>query len=150
MKITADTNVLISALFWDKGSSHQLIASVARGETVLLTSKAILEEVEEILSREKKFGLTEKQVKERLHFLESISRTVEPIKRFNIVRDDPDDDKVLECAFKGKADLIVSGDKHLKKLREFQGMPILLPKEALEKIREATSKKGSSNDETNE
>mgnify|MGYP006307062433 CR=1 FL=1 len=150
MRITADTNVLISALFWDKGSSHQIIASVARGETVLLMSKAILEEVEEILSREKKFGLTGKQVKERLQFLESISRTVEPVKRFNTVKDDPDDDKVLECAFKGKADLIVSGDKHLKKLREFQGMPILPPKEALEKIRETASERGSLNDETGE
>jgi uncharacterized protein len=150
MKITADTNVLISALFWDKGSSHQIISSVARGETVLLTSKAILEEVEEILSREKKFGLTGKQVRERLRFLESISKEVEPVKRFNIVRDDPDDNEVLECAFKGKADLIVSGDKHLKKLREFRGMPVMPPKEALEKMRETPSKKGSSNDETNE
>jgi hypothetical protein len=50
------------------------------------------------------------------------------------VKEDPADDKVLECALAADADFIVSGDKHLLKLREFRGIPIITTKQALEKL----------------
>jgi len=44
-----------------------------------------------------------------------------------VIQDDPSEDRFLECAVAGKADCIISGDKHLLKLVEFQGIPILKP-----------------------
>jgi predicted nucleic acid-binding protein len=44
-----------------------------------------------------------------------------------VVTDDPDDDRILECALAGKANVIVSGDRHLLKLKEYQRMAIMRP-----------------------
>jgi len=52
---------------------------------------------------------------------------VEPNITLRVIQSDPDDDRILECAVAGNADLIVSGDRHLTKLKEFQGIGIVRP-----------------------
>ena len=47
------------------------------------------------------------------------------------IEDDPDDDKVLECAVAGNADYIVSGDSHLLDIEEYRGVEIVSPDESL-------------------
>ena len=54
--------------------------------------------------------------------------------KLKIVKEDPDDNKILECAVEGKADFIVSQDSHLLKLREFHGIRIMSPEEFLEML----------------
>jgi predicted nucleic acid-binding protein len=44
-----------------------------------------------------------------------------------VIHDDPPDNRILECAIAGQADLIVSGDRHLLKLKSYQGIPIVRP-----------------------
>ena len=61
----------------------------------------------------------------------SLSTIVEPHQQFTVVTDDPDDDRVLECAVEGKVDFVISNDKHLLKLKEFQGIGIVTPEEFL-------------------
>jgi len=56
---------------------------------------------------------------------------VEPSIRLNIIKDDPDDNKFLEAGISGNADLIISQDKHLLKLKEYQKIKIISPEEAL-------------------
>ena len=51
--------------------------------------------------------------------------------RLNIIKDDPDDYKFLEAGISGNADLIISQDKHLLKLKEYQKIKIISPEEAL-------------------
>lgn len=51
-----------------------------------------------------------------------------------VVIDDPDDDAVLACAVAAKADLIVSGDPHLLKLKDYQGVPIVAPAEGVGRL----------------
>ena len=59
---------------------------------------------------------------------------VEPKQKFKAVKDDPDDDKFIDCAVEGKCDYIISQDKHLLKIKEFQGIRILTPKEFLKRL----------------
>lgn len=66
-----------------------------------------------------------------LHKIVSISGLVKPTKKLDIVKDDPDDNKILECAIAGKVDYIISNDEHLLKLKEFEGIPIIKPEEFL-------------------
>jgi len=63
----------------------------------------------------------------------SISTLVVPKEKLNIIRDDPDDNAVLECATAGNVDCIVSNDNHLLKLKQFRNIPILTPDEFVEK-----------------
>ena len=61
---------------------------------------------------------------------------VEPAIKLNIIKDDLDDNKFLEAGITGNVDLIISQDKHLLKLKEYQGIKILNPEEALLLIKE--------------
>ena len=59
----------------------------------------------------------------------SKSAIVLPRQKFKIVKEDPDDNKIVEAAVEGNCDFIVSSDKHLLKLKEFKGIKIITPKE---------------------
>ena len=63
----------------------------------------------------------------------SMSTIVVPKEKLTLVKDDPDDNKILECAIAGNVDCIVSNDKHLLKLKKFRNIPILTPDEFVEK-----------------
>jgi len=63
----------------------------------------------------------------------SNSIIMEPTMKLNIIKEDPDDNKILECAIAGKVDCIVSNDRHLLKLKTFQNIPILTPDDFVEK-----------------
>ena len=52
-----------------------------------------------------------------------------------VVKDDPDDDRVLECAIAGHADSIVSGDRHLLKLGAYEGIPIATVRQFMDKLK---------------
>ena len=54
---------------------------------------------------------------------------MDPKIRVRVVKDDPDDDKIIECAIDGEAVVIVSGDRHLLKLKSYKGIRIINPRE---------------------
>ena len=60
-----------------------------------------------------------------------ISTLVEPHKNFKVIKDDPADNKFLDCAIECNTDFIVSQDKHLLGLKEFEGIKIVTPSEFL-------------------
>jgi predicted nucleic acid-binding protein len=51
-----------------------------------------------------------------------------------IIEDDPDDNRILECALEAGADLIISGDHHLLELKQIQKVKILSPSDFLKEI----------------
>jgi len=59
---------------------------------------------------------------------------INPSISLSVIREDPSDNRFLECAISGKADAIISGDQHLKSLRHFEGVDILSPREFLKKL----------------
>ena len=60
------------------------------------------------------------------------SEIIEPKEKYKIIKDDSDDNKFLDCAVAGKANFIISQDKHLLTLKEFKSIKIVTPKEFLE------------------
>jgi predicted nucleic acid-binding protein len=52
-----------------------------------------------------------------------------------VIADDPSDDRILECAVAGRADLIVSGDRHLRKLTVYRNIGIAGPSDFLRTLR---------------
>lgn len=136
MKIVLDTNVLISATFWN-GDSERVLKKIEQKEFELVLSKEILEEFARVLDYEEiqdKIRDKSLEMKRTVEMVASISTIVEPHQRFRLVKDDPDDDKFLDCAFEGKARFIVSQNKHLLRLKEFEGIKIITPSEFLKQI----------------
>lgn len=128
MKIVADVNVMVSALFW-KGAPAGVIALVEAQQLALFTRPEMLEELEEVLSREKFAAYLAERVwvvSEAVGKFALLATVVTPEVRVNLCRDQ-DDNAVLECALEAGVDYIVSSDKDLLVLREFEGIPILSP-----------------------
>ena len=135
MKITVDTNTLISATFWS-GPSDKIISKVEIKEIELIISNDIIKEYNEVLDYEEiqdKIKDKKLEMKRTVGKIISMSTIVVPKEKVDIVKDDPDDNKILECAIAGNVDCIVSNDKHLLKLKKFRNIPILTPDEFVEK-----------------
>lgn len=130
MRIVFDTNVYIAAL--KKGSlSYKILESVLEDETdfFIYTSLELKLELSEKLEEWKKKKLAGEHEINRLKFLVTnfIAEAI-PTEKINQIKEDPDDNKILECAAAAEANIIITMDKHLLKLKVFRGMPILHPK----------------------
>ncbi len=130
MRVVTDTNILVSAIFW-KGNESEIIGLAGKGKIKLLTSAALLDELRKVL-KDKKFRLDEQTIENHVQYILTISELVSPRGRLNVIREDPADNMVLECASEGKARYIVSGDKHLLQLGRFRGTKIVRAKELLD------------------
>ena len=131
--VVFDTNVLISALV-GHGKPRRLVLRLLEKETVV-SSMQMLAELADVLSRGKFTEVKSSQVNS---FLSKFARKVVVVtfkRRFKIVEEDPDDNIVLSTAYGGDARYIISGDKHLLKLKEFRGIEIVTVKEMLELLR---------------
>lgn len=133
-KIVLDTNIFISAVLKKQSNPGRIIDLVKEEKLTLVLSSDILSEIEAVLSYpkiKKIHGLTPKGIESHLKWLESISETVIPAERFDIIQEDPSDNIYLECAVSGQADFIISGDHHLTDLKAFQKIRILNPADFL-------------------
>ena len=106
-RVVLDTNVLISAIITD-GKPRRLVRKAKdRGQYVLLTSPDILAETVRVLRRSK-FTASWAEITRILSRSDSMEILV-PQSKFRVVQD-PDDDIVINVAYDGHADYIVSGD----------------------------------------
>ena len=129
IRVVVDTNVYVSGLIKRNGPPGRVLAAQRGGQFDLVTSPALLAELEMVLRRPHILKLIHASVAEVLDFVDQLrvaSIVVTPDIAVTVARD-PDDDRVLEAAQAGQADFIVSGDRHLLDLREFVGVPILTP-----------------------
>ena len=138
-KVVLDTNVLASGLIKKDGPPGKILKAWRKGLFSLVISPNIIEEINRVL-REKEFskrGITDDDVKSLSFALLLNAIVVIPTVKIEVIKEDPEDNKFLECALAGKADYIVSGDKrHLQSLKKFQGIPILSPAKFLSDILE--------------
>jgi uncharacterized protein len=137
MRIFLDTNLLVSGII-STGLPRQLVVAAKAGAFELCTSEMLLDELLDVISRDKfatrlvQAGLAPLTIVEDLRALAVV---VSPSMVARVVLADPDDDHVLAAALTGAADLIVTGDKRdLLPLGSYQGIPIVTAKEALERI----------------
>jgi len=130
-KIVMDTNTLISAIGWKKGNPRKIFEKCLAGEFTLARSTDLMKEFLKVMNRPK-FNFISDEDKQAfsLHLLQ-VCELVETKTRLNIIKEDPDDNIVLECAVDAKADYIVSGDRHLLNLKEFKGIKIVSPRSFL-------------------
>jgi putative PIN family toxin of toxin-antitoxin system len=125
-KICLDTNVFISALLFPGGAPEEIIFLVKQGVLELTTSEDILAETSRVLTQ--KFSILPRVSAGIIKTLREISICVTPSEKISIIKADPPDNRILECAVEGEVDFIISGDKHhLLKLGKFRGIPILGP-----------------------
>jgi putative PIN family toxin of toxin-antitoxin system len=129
MRVVADTNILISALLFG-GLPGKFLDLALRRRFTLVTSKALLDELDEKLRG--KFAVSESDALAIRAKLEGNANLVEPDFELNAVPDDPDDNRVLECAIAGKADWIVSGDRHLLGIVSYAGIAIVTVRKFVE------------------
>lgn len=129
-RVVLDTNMLISGVLLVESIPGQAVRKAITTDHVVM-SEASLDELADVLSR-KKFDryLT---VKDREEFLQVVLKVVEVVPIVTAVhacRDDADN-RILEVAVNGAADVIVSGDRDLLVLHPFRGIPILTPRDYL-------------------
>lgn len=123
MRITVDTNVLISALGWN-GAEAAIIKMVLDSKLELCLSAQILSEFYRVV-KYPKLGFTDQEIDGFIGRLLPHVVFISPTQNLNVVTADPDDNKIIECAVEGKSDYIVSGDKHLLQLCQYEGIEIL-------------------------
>ncbi len=123
-----DTNVFISSA-WG-GKPKKVIDLWKQGKIILCLSEEILQEYLEVIAR----GHASQEICRELVSLFQSSPYIDfviPSHRYSVIKEDPADNKFLDCAVAGKARWIVSGDFHLHGLRTFMGVRILSPSEFL-------------------
>jgi len=131
VRVVLETNVLVSA-FRNKGKSRSLLHTLMEKHEVVLSSQ-ILAELADVLSRDK-FNVANAQIDKFLSILVRYAVVVPVQSTSKIIIEDPDDDIILDTAFCGKAEYIISGDKHLLKIARYQNVQILSINDFLQKI----------------
>ena len=122
-RVVLDTNVLVAAHFNPGSASNRILELCQRKKLALVFTSHILKE----------FSLILRNISARKSFREQIDKIISQAilinkaPRVNIVAEDPDDNKFLSCALAGKADYIITSDRHLLVLRKFRGTKIVKP-----------------------
>ena len=133
MRLVLDTNVVVSGLIWG-GPPRQLLVLGRSGRVTLFSSAILLDELIDVLKREKFSALLASQeitptlLMQHYGMLTTVVRP-EPIGR--TVLSDEDDDHVIATALSAQADVIATGDRDLLKLHPYRTVQILSPSDAL-------------------
>lgn len=129
LRVVLDTNVYISAFRSPEGVTARIIEHAADRHYTLIISPAIVQEFAH--ASRIYFHIEEDTIQNSTKFLARIAEIVIPKTVPAVVTADPADNHILACAIAGKAGLIVSGDKHLRRLKAYQGIPIIRPTDFL-------------------
>ena len=124
-----DTNVLVSAIISD-GKPRELLRKGISKQFCIVTSDLILKELGIVLRRPK-FKTSEDEVHRIILSLMQTAEVVEVVSKFSLVEEYPKDNMVIETAYDGRADFIVSGDSHLLALKNFKGIKIVTVRQIL-------------------
>ena len=129
LRVVFDTNVYFSAFTHPLGPPFRIWRKAVNRNFVLLVSPAILREIAHVLRDVLQWQETE--IVAQLKLVAKVAEIISPTVRLRVIAEDPTDARVLECALAGRADLIVSGDRHLRKLKSFRNIGIVQPSDFL-------------------
>lgn len=133
ISIVIDTNVVISAIVAG-GHPLEVLGTVQTGQTQLLITEPIIDELRRTLSRPKFAMLFELQRINLEAFIANyvrLAQLVSPVEVRDCALEDPHDLKFIECAVGGGAKYIVSGDYHLLSVRVYKSINIVTPAQFL-------------------
>jgi putative PIN family toxin of toxin-antitoxin system len=121
-RVVFDTNIYISAFITPGGRGEAAFLRAVKGELELFTSVPILTELARKLRG--KFRWDDEHVTAAIRHVAGAARVVKPTERLTVLADEPDN-RILECAREANAELIVTGDRHLLTLGEYEGIGII-------------------------
>ena len=128
MRVVVDTNVLVSSFFG--GPPREVIERWKRGEITLCVSRDLIDEYVEVLNR---LGLQPDLIHELLELFASgynlvFTASTSPLQ---VMKHDPDDNMLFECAVELEAKVIVTGDKAVQSVGRYMNVDVLTPTEFL-------------------
>ena len=129
MRVVFDTNIFISAFVIPGSLAEKAILKIIEEEDCLLISVHIIDEVLSVLSS--KFGRDREELSHVAVTLSELAEMVKPARRIKLLKDEADN-RILECAIYGEADLLVTGNKEILQLGEYKGVKIISLREYLE------------------
>jgi uncharacterized protein len=132
MRIVADTNTLVSGLGWG-GPPGQVVDAVLGGQVRLVISPPLLGELARVLAYPKLAAVFDDPAA-LVAAIAQAADMVEPAERVAVLADEPDN-RILESAAAGQADLIVTGDKAMRELGSFRGIAIVSAAECVARFR---------------
>lgn len=132
LRIVLDTNALVSATLWKGSVAQKLLARLVLSNAVVFTSEDILREYEEVLFRD--FHYQTAEIAFKTSKILSFASLTPPVVKVDVIKEDPDDNRILECAIAARAHYVITYDKHLLKLKWFQETTIVKPEELLARI----------------
>jgi putative PIN family toxin of toxin-antitoxin system len=138
--VVFDTNVWISAYAFN-GRLRILLDYVIEDRLRVAVSQAILDELVRVLCGVK-FGFPIEVVEALVREIRDVAMVVQPTNPVKAVKNDPDDDRILECAVSAGAEVIVTGDGHLLALGVFRGIRILSPTAFLDELSQGSAPGG--------
>ncbi|MBI2548954.1 putative toxin-antitoxin system toxin component, PIN family [Candidatus Woesearchaeota archaeon] len=100
----------------------------SRQELRYYSTTEILSEYQEILKRD--FDFSDEEVSEIMEKVLTFVIMVNPQTKISVIKEDSDDDKIVECALESESKYIITYDKHLLNLKEYKGIRIIRPDEA--------------------
>lgn len=150
MRVVADTNTAVSGLL-RHGPPRELLDAARSDKIRLFTSSILLAELEDVLGRDKlskRLELVGLTPAELVRGYAALGRLVTPLTITPVILEDPDDDHVLACAMAAQADVIVSGDRHLLNLKNYEGIDILRPAKLAARISGIVNHEGTDEEES--
>ena len=129
LKVVIDTNVFVSGLTF-KGKPREVLDLIWRGDIEACISSFILKELEETLKKD--FSWDRDQIKHTIEKIKARTILIQPKNKVSVIKENADDNRILECAIEGKVQYLISGDrKHLLPLKEYQATKIISPSDFL-------------------
>ena len=128
-RVVFDTNILVSALVFPGGRGEAALRRIIVETDQLVLSRPVVDELLDVLAR--KFARDAEELAHIAVFVTELAVIVAPKRRLRIVKDDPDN-RILECAVAGRAEVIVTGDKALLALKLYRKIRIMTLREYLD------------------
>lgn len=120
--VTPDSNLYISALIWG-GKPQQLLEMALAGKVRLFISDAIMDEMMEVL--ETKFNHSPRRLALEKEYIGKCTVRCVPKIKLEVVPSDPDDNRIVECAVHSRSEAIITHDKDLRRMKEYQGIRMM-------------------------
>ena len=137
LKVVIDTNQFISSVINKHGPSANLLEAWRKYCFTLVLSDKVVQEIRRVFLYPRisqKYHLKEDDINAFLGFIEHEAVILSGLAPIDVIQDDPEDNEIVACALEAGADYIVSGDKHLLNLKNYQGITIVTVREFLKLI----------------
>jgi putative PIN family toxin of toxin-antitoxin system len=138
-RAVVDTNILVRAVISPRGAVGRVLSGLRRGDYTLLYSQALLDELADVLNRPRirqKYHVVDRDITTLIRLILLRGEAVTPALKIAVCRD-PKDNKFLEVAVAGRADVIVSEDGDLLAMHPFEEIPILSSGAFLQMLRKS-------------